>query len=71
MNSRGIGASEGKYIGTEIHGDRPQVRKSFYLGGADQANVYHVVTRTAAREILFGGRERETFRRILFKQLRF
>ena len=45
--------------------------RSFYLGEAGQANVYHVVTRTAAREILFGEREREVFRRILFKQLRF
>jgi len=45
--------------------------RSFLLGETGQANVYHVVTRTAARTILFGDAERETFRKILFKQLRF
>ena len=45
--------------------------RSFFLGEAGQANVYHVVTRTAARELLFGDREREAFRGILFRQLRF
>ena len=31
----------------------------------------HVVSRTAGQEILFGDQERETFRKILFKQLKF
>ena len=41
--------------------------RSFFRGEAGGANVYHVVTRTAAREILFGEVEKEEFRRILFK----
>ena len=45
--------------------------RSFLLGEAGRTNIYHVVTRTAAREILFGDAERETFRKILFKQLKF
>ena len=45
--------------------------RSFLLGEAGRTNVYHVVTRTAAREILFGDAERESFRKILFKQLKF
>ncbi len=45
--------------------------RSFLLGDTGRANVYHVVTRTAAREILFGDEEREAFQRILFKQLKF
>ena len=31
----------------------------------------HVVSRTAGQEILFGDAEKETFSRILFKQLKF
>ena len=31
----------------------------------------HVVSRTAGQEILFGDKEKETFRKILFKQLKF
>ena len=42
----------------------------FYLGEEGQPNVYHIVTRTAGREILFADGERERFRMILFKQLR-
>ena len=45
--------------------------RSFYLGETGRDNVYHVVTRTAGREILFGAREKEMFRRILFRQLKF
>ncbi len=45
--------------------------RQFLLGDAGQANVYHVVSRTVGREILFGDGERETFRKILFKQLKF
>lgn len=45
--------------------------RGFFLGEAGRANVYHVVTRTVAREILFEDEERETFRKILLKQLKF
>lgn len=45
--------------------------RRFYLGEAGRANVYHVVTRTVGREILFGDEERERFRKILLKQLKF
>ena len=45
--------------------------RKFLLGEAGQANVYHVVTRTAGQEILFGDGEKELFRKILFTQLKF
>lgn len=45
--------------------------RQFYLGADGEDNIYHVVTRTVGREILFGDEEREVFRKILFKQLRF
>ena len=37
----------------------------------DGVRFVHVVSRTAGQEILFGDREKETFRKILFKQLKF
>ena len=37
----------------------------------DGVRFVHVVSRTAGREILFGDNEKETFRKILFKQLKF
>lgn len=37
----------------------------------DGARYVHVVSRTAGQEILFGDDEKETFRKILFKQLKF
>ena len=40
-------------------------------GAPDGARFVHVVSRTAGREILFGDEEKETFRKILFKQLKF
>jgi putative transposase len=45
--------------------------RKFLLGEAGQANIYHVVTRTAGQEILFGDGEKELFRKILFTQLKF
>ena len=48
-----------------------RIPRKYLLGEAGRANVYHVVTRTTARQILFGDAERETFRKILLKQLRF
>ncbi|MFT5855788.1 MAG: putative transposase, partial [Verrucomicrobiales bacterium] len=37
----------------------------------DGVRFVHVVSRTAGQEILFGDHEKETFRKILFKQLKF
>ena len=37
----------------------------------DGVRFVHVVSRTAGQEILFGDTEKETFRKILFKQLKF
>jgi REP element-mobilizing transposase RayT len=48
-----------------------RIPRKYLLGEAGRANVYHVVTRTTARQIIFGDAERETFRKILLKQLRF
>ncbi len=46
--------------------------RRFILGDADgRERFVHVVTRTAGQEILFGDDERERFRKILFKQLKF
>jgi len=46
--------------------------RRFLLGEADGRSRYvHVVSRTAGREILFGDVEKEVFRKILFKQLKF
>ena len=48
--------------------------RRFILGDADpqgRARFVHVVTRTAGQQILFGDDERERFRKILFKQLKF
>jgi REP element-mobilizing transposase RayT len=50
------------------------MRKSrkFIIGSPDgQRRYFHVVSRTAGKEILFGDDEKETFRKILFKQLKF
>ena len=47
-------------------------KRRFVLGEPDgRCRFVHVVTRTAGQEILFGDDERERFRTILFKQLRF
>jgi hypothetical protein len=50
--------------------DPPAMRKprSFQLGDAGSAHCYHVVSRVAGREILFGDEEREAFAGILRKQ---
>ena len=40
-------------------------------GVPDGVRYVHVVSRTAGKEILFGDVEKETFRKILFKQLKF
>ena len=45
--------------------------RSFQLGEPGSAHFYHVVSRVAGREILFGDAEREAFREMLFKQLAF
>ena len=46
--------------------------RKFILGDSDgRTRFVHVVTRTAGQEILFGDDERERFRKILFKQLKF
>ena len=46
--------------------------RPFLLGKSDgRTRFVHVVTRTAGQEILFGDDERECFRKILFKQLKF
>jgi len=41
------------------------------LGKSAGTRCVHVVSRTAGQEILFGDQEKETFREILFKQLKF
>ena len=47
-------------------------KRRFILGEPDgRCRFVHVVTRTAGQEILFGDDERERFRKILFKQLKF
>ena len=38
---------------------------------AHGSRCVHVVSRTAGQEILFGDRDKETFQKILFKQLKF
>lgn len=40
-------------------------------GAPDGVRFVHVVSRTAGKEILFGDEEKETFSKILFKQLKF
>ena len=45
--------------------------RSFQLGEPGSAHFYHVVSRVAGREILFGDAEREAFVGMLFKQLAF
>ena len=46
--------------------------RQFLLGEPDgRARFVHVVTRTTGQEILFEDGEKETFRKILFKQLKF
>ncbi len=37
----------------------------------DRTRLVHVVSRTAGREILFADDEKEEFRKILFKQIKF
>jgi putative transposase len=45
--------------------------RAFQLGEPGSAHFYHVVSRVAGREILFGDAEREAFMGMLFKQLAF
>jgi len=45
--------------------------RAFLLGRAGTSHCYHVVSRTAGQELLFGDAEKETFRKILLKQLKF
>lgn len=45
--------------------------RSFLIGVEGKSHFYHVVTRTAGQELLFGDAEKETFRQILLKQLKF
>ncbi|MCF6311484.1 MAG: transposase [Verrucomicrobiales bacterium] len=45
--------------------------REFLLGPKGQTNYYHVVSRTTGRDILFGDDEKEVFRVLLLKQLKF
>jgi len=45
--------------------------RAFQLGEPGRAHFYHVVSRVAGREILFGDAEREAFMEMLFKQAAF
>ncbi|MFK5920531.1 MAG: transposase [Verrucomicrobiota bacterium] len=45
--------------------------REFLLGAEGQTNYYHVVSRTAGRDILFGDDEKEVFRILMLKQLKF
>ena len=45
--------------------------RGFLLGPEGQTNYYHVVSRTAGRDILFGDAEKELFRILMLKQLKF
>ncbi len=45
--------------------------REFLLGPEGQTNYYHVVSRTAGRDILFGDDEKEVFRILMLKQLKF
>ena len=45
--------------------------REFLLGPTGETNFYHVVSRMAGRELLFGDKDKEVFRIILLKQLKF
>ncbi|MFK5920786.1 MAG: transposase [Verrucomicrobiota bacterium] len=45
--------------------------REFLLGAEGQTNYYHVVSRTTGRDILFEDDEKETFRILMLKQLKF
>lgn len=45
--------------------------REFLLGPEGETNYYHVVSRVAGRELLFGDEDKEVFRIILLKQLKF
>ena len=45
--------------------------RSFRLGDTGRTNYYHVVSRVVNRELVFGGDEKESFRRLLMRQLKF
>ncbi|MFK5921191.1 MAG: transposase, partial [Verrucomicrobiota bacterium] len=45
--------------------------REFLLGEVGQTNYYHVVSRTAGKYKLFGDDEKEAFRYILMRQLKF
>ncbi|MFK5922552.1 MAG: transposase [Verrucomicrobiota bacterium] len=45
--------------------------REFLLGPEGQTNYYHVVSRTTGRDILFEDDEKETFRILMLKQLKF
>ncbi|MCF6311016.1 MAG: transposase [Verrucomicrobiales bacterium] len=45
--------------------------RAFLLGPSGQTNYYHVISRVAGKYLLFGDDEKETFRHILMRQLKF
>ena len=45
--------------------------RQYLLGKEGVTNYYHVVSRVAGRELVFGDEEKEQFRRLLVRQLRF
>ncbi len=45
--------------------------REFLLGPEGETNYYHVVSRVAGRELLFGDEDKEIFRIIMLKQLKF
>ncbi len=45
--------------------------RGFLLGPEGETNFYHVVSRVAGRELLFGNEDKEVFRILLLKQLQF
>jgi len=45
--------------------------REFLLGPEGETNYYHVVSRTTGKEMLFGDEDKEVFRIILLKQLKF
>ncbi|HUF63037.1 MAG TPA: hypothetical protein VMN36_13250 [Verrucomicrobiales bacterium] len=54
-----------------IQGGGMRKLRRFLLGPKGQTHCYHVVSRFAGRHIVFGESEREFFRTLLRRQLRF
>ncbi len=49
-----------------------QKSRQFIIGSSDgRTRYFRVVSRTAGKRVLFGDDERDTFRKIVFKQLKF